>query len=214
MNRALNHAGIAGLILIICLYVSGVRAQQGISVGRPSPPTLVWGAPNNDLQISLSPDVYVIQTSRQPPLVLNLRNVGTSELFLMDDVHCGGDPFGTRTIYLTIADSSGKSGRLEYIDPNIKTCGPPYNAIFTINLLPYVETDPLRAQPARIPINLDYYQPDPNLTPEEKSRVPDWRRGGTFILQAEMGSGTHRINHWEKQGTAISNRLEIHISPL
>jgi len=58
-------------------------------------------------------------------------------------------------------------------------------------------------------MNLDYYKPE--FPADEKDLAPDWHLGGTFTLQAQMGSGTHRKNHWEAQGTATSNKLEIHI---
>jgi len=129
-------------------------------------------------------------------------------MLVMIDGHCSGGPHGTSAIYLTVTDSSGSSGRLEYADPNENGCVAPY-ALFTISLSPDLSTSRI---PIKIPINLDYYRP-PNLPNGKIGFAPDWRRGGTYTLQAEMANGTVRKNHWEGQGIAASNQLEVRIPP-
>ena len=170
--------------------------------GPSSYAATIWGRPDNGLEIALGPGPLITGIGEPPSLALGLRNVGSQPLFLMTDGHCRGDRFGTSAIHLTLTDSAGKSSDLEYFDPSQKGCTPPY-AMVTIFLGPGVTTSIL--------INLDNYRPETRDASSSRDAAMDWRKGGTFTLQAQMASGTHNKDHWEGQGTAVSNPFEIHI---
>ena len=175
--------------------------EPSVTVRGPSIyPPIIWGQPDNGLEIALGPGPGITEVGKTPSLALSLRNVGSQPLFIMTDGHCRGDRFGTSAIHLTLTDSSGKSSNLEYLGPSQKGCTPPL-AMFTIALGPGVTTSVL--------INLGNYRPETDA-PSSRDALTDWRTGGTFRLQARMASGTHRQDHWEGQGTAVSNQFEIH----